>query len=252
MTIIPRPTRGRPRPARTRFDLVKAEALAYLKLGLLAPLKSQAAEQQVDHPSDLGVLFVPGVGANGGQFLTLKEALRPFARGFEAFEYWSFQDPYESAKRLTAQIRTFRTWCSSVLLVGHSLGGVLSRLALQSEDAPREVRGFVAICAPLHGTWRSRLAPHPRLRALAPDHPMMTDLANTAHRLEHFEDRLLTIGCRADPFVKPIEAAFLDGYPTLLLDEVAHAGSLFDPRVARAVVELASRLAPGPLRSSRP
>ncbi|MBK8012100.1 MAG: alpha/beta fold hydrolase [Deltaproteobacteria bacterium] len=234
------------KPARTRFDLVKAEALAYLKLGLLTPLKSQVAEQHVDHPSELGVLFVPGVGANGAQFLTLKEALRPHACGFEAFEYWSFQDPHETAKRLTAQIRTFRAWCSSVLLVGHSLGGVLARLALQSDDAPREVRGFVAICSPLHGTWRSRLAPHPRLRALAPDHPMMTDLATTAYRLEHFEDRLLTIGGRMDPFVKPTEAAFLDGYPTLLLDDVAHAGSLFDPRVARAVVDLAARLTAQP------
>jgi hypothetical protein len=114
-------------------------------------------------------------------------------------------------------------------------------MVLQREDAPRGVAGFVSICAPLHGTWRSKLVPYPALRALLPNGDVVRELLAGAHRLERWKGNVLTIGSRWDQFITPYDSAFLDGHDKLELTDVAHTGSLFDERVHRAVIDVARR-----------
>ncbi len=55
-------------------------------------------------------------------------------------------------------------------------------------------------------------------------------------------ETVLTIGARRDQFIKPYGSAFLEGHPQLLLEDVAHAGSLFDARAHETFVGLAGRI----------
>jgi pimeloyl-ACP methyl ester carboxylesterase len=221
---------------RPSLSLLKNEAVSYLRLGLLTPSWRKVPTR--GGSAELGVVFVPGVGANGSQFLGLKRSLEDRIGWFDAFEYSSFWDIKKTANKLKAHLHGTSRACSRIVVVGHSLGGFLLQVALSAEDAPKHVAGFAAICAPLHGTWRARLSPSPSLRALAPDGALLAEVGRSRHRLDRFRGRLLTIGAKHDQFLDPSSSAFLDGSTQVQLDDVAHAGSLFDDRVHRAVSAL--------------
>jgi pimeloyl-ACP methyl ester carboxylesterase len=220
------------------MKLLRDEARAYLRMGLLAAGGRRAVHDPARGPGP-AVLFVPGVGANGSQFLALKRALEPLASGFDSHEYFTLRDPRRNAEGLARAIDAHR---GPLVVVGHSLGGFLLRLALQSDRPPERVVGYAAICSPLHGTWRARLAPSPGLRQLAPDSELLQWVARTAPRLERWRGAIATVTAVHDQFVQPHESALLEGSEQLVLDDVAHAGSLFDPRVHALVRGLVARV----------
>jgi pimeloyl-ACP methyl ester carboxylesterase len=225
--------------------LIAQEALAYLRTGLLAGSgRSAIVERRSDDPC-LGVFFVPGLGANPSQLAPIKAALAEEADWFDGFEYRVDRPLEDLAAELGDAIDHASGSCKRMLLIGHSLGGLLARMTLQSSSPPRAVAGFVSICAPLHGSWRARLAPHDSLRNLAPDRRLFADLASTSHRLRSLGDAVLTIGSRFDSFIAPFDSAFIDGWERLCLDDVGHVGSLFDERVHERVIALAKRIKHG-------
>ena len=217
------------------LSLIRGEALAYLRLGALAP-RHRRVKKRPSGTARLGVLFVPGLGANGGNFLPMKRHLEADVDLFDTFEYFALQDLRRVARQLKLRIQTTRARCERLVCVGHSLGGVLLRLVLQTGSSSA-VDGFAAICSPLHGTWRSRLAPAP-LRHLTPDSKLMAELIASGHHLEPLRGRILTVGVRHDAFVRPYSSAFLDVGPQLLLEDVGHNGALLDRRVHEAVQDL--------------
>lgn len=221
--------------------LLAREAAAYVRSGLLAPGGSRAVRDNGAR-SDFGVLFVPGVGANASQFSALKSALAPECSWFDAFEYSVLTDPRATSKRLRRQLIERSAHCSRMLVIGHSLGGLLLRIALQEDGVPQGVVGFVSICAPLHGTWRARLAINPYLRALAPDGALLGEVYKSAARLDALKGSVLTIGSSLDSFITPHDSAFIEGDEQVLLEDTGHVGALFDPRVHQAVIRLAARL----------
>src|SRR5688572_26545506 len=170
---------------------MQSEALAYLKLGLL---KSGRRLVRSSARAEFGVVFVPGVGADETQFVEMARSLREEAELFDAFDYSSLRHPQRIAEELFSHLEQVADRCERYLLVGHSLGGVLSRIVMQREIAPRGIAGFVSICAPLHGTWRCRLAPHPGLRSLIPDSDLMQELLAGSHRLDRWKGNILSIG----------------------------------------------------------
>lgn len=229
------------------LKLVTLEAQAYLKMGILSPGRRRILQSSHERAST-GVLFVPGVGANGSQFIQLKRALEPHAQWFGSFEYFSLRHPHKVARDLEDYLAHIQPKAERWVLIGHSLGGLLLRMVLQGERMPLSSAGWVSICAPLHGTWRSKLALSPGLRALAPDAPMIQQVLNQGHRLQALQGRILTIGTRHDQMIQPYTSAFLDEYETLELHGVAHAGSLFDARVHAAVKRATVAWSQAPLR----
>lgn len=226
----------------TLTKVVAGEAAAYLRCGLLAPRGKRAIVANITRPTEFGVLFVPGVGANASQFVDIKRALSSVCDWFDAFEYFAFGHPRSLARALSNHIESSASRCGKLLAIGHSLGGLLLRLVLQADTAPPSIAGFVSICAPLQGTLRSRLALNPSLRTLLPDGPLLEELANTMHRLDPLRGSILTIGARFDSFISPHESALLRGHETLCLEDTGHVGALFDTRVHTAIRNLAERV----------
>ena len=217
-------------------SLVGGEALAYVRLGMLAPGHRRVKKQHRGR-ADVAVLFVPGLGANGGNFMPMRRQLESDVDLFDTFDYFSLRDPRLVARRLKVRLQALSARADRLYCVGHSLGGLLLRMVLQGSPPIRGVAGFAALCSPLHGTWRSKLAPAP-LRQLTPDSELMSEVLASAHRLEPLQDRVLTVAARHDPFIKPHTSALLDIGPQLLLDDVGHNGALLDRRVHEAVHRL--------------
>lgn len=222
------------------FRLLRDEAFAYVRLGLLSPQRARIRAVR-EGRAKAGVLFVPGVGANGAQFLGMRRALENDADWFDAYEYASLSDPRRLARELGDYVESLSDHVDALVVVGHSLGGLLLRMVLQSTARVDHVVGYAAICAPLNGTWRSKLAPSPNLRMLRPDSPMIGQVLATADRLRRLDGRVLTIAARRDQFIAPHDSALLDGAEQLVLEDRAHVAGLFDPRVHAAVRGLVQR-----------
>jgi pimeloyl-ACP methyl ester carboxylesterase len=212
------------------------EAVAYARAGLL--LGRNRRIPRAARAGRLGVLFVHGVAADSSEFGPLVETLAGQADGFEAYEYRTGRPIAELIEGLLRHVRELCRRYERVMVVGHSLGGLLLRAVLQHEAAPVGVVALATICAPLNGTAVSRFAPTAVLRGLTPDSPLIRHLSRTAHRLKPLEPAILTVGARLDQFVVPFDSAFLEGGRRLLLDDCGHVSSLFDRRVHRAIRDL--------------
>jgi triacylglycerol esterase/lipase EstA (alpha/beta hydrolase family) len=217
--------------------VVAQEAIAYARTGYLVSCRARIRRNS-DAAAEVGVLFVHGVGVDSSQFAALHAAIRDDADGFDAFEYWFATSSLEAVSTaLKQRVIESSARHERLVVVGHSLGGLLLRMILQADDPPK-VAGWVSICAPLAGTQLARLSLVGPLRALATGAPLFEQLARTEDRLSPLEDRILTIGVRRDHFIQPYTSAFLDRGRQLLLEDRGHVSSLFDPRVHQAVAEL--------------
>lgn len=221
--------------------LIRREAWAYLQLGLSGEARRAEGAELGD---DLAVLFVHGVAGRISQFHQIRSVLeRTGAQRFEGFSYRSHRPLRQLGAELGDQLDRLCSSNERVLLVGHSLGGVLGRIALQLEPTRgRRLAGWVSICSPLHGTRRSRFALTPSLRALAPSSELVGWLQSTSDHLRPLLPTTLCVGARRDALVSPTDSAFLDGAERMELVEAAHASSLFDVAVAERVGHLARRL----------
>jgi pimeloyl-ACP methyl ester carboxylesterase len=73
----------------------------------------------------------------------------------------------------TAMMRTGRP---GVHLVGHSLGGVVARYAVQRLGLDAVARSVLTVATPHHGTWLARFAPGPSAAALRPGSAILAAL----------------------------------------------------------------------------
>jgi pimeloyl-ACP methyl ester carboxylesterase len=210
------------------------EAAAYAKTGLLAAVSKNRRDDLGLH-GDFGVLFIHGVGANASQFHSLRRALEPELRCFDDFEYGLRRTIPELAEELRVHIEALSARYTRTMLIGHSLGGLLSLMVMQGDEPPPSLAGLVSICAPLHGTHRSRLAPKTPLSPLTPESPMITDLLKTRDRLEPYRGRILTISAERDAFVVPSDSARLEGHEHVEFRHVGHVATLFDHEVQEVV-----------------
>ena len=218
------------------FQFLRNEAYAYLKIGLSSAQGDLISERS--SAGTKGVLFVPGVGASAAHFLSIKTVLRDVgADWFDAFNYFSLRSPDVLSKELRTIIEERAHECQKIVLIGHSLGGLLLRAALQQcSPLPEQVVGFIAISSPLHGTWTSRYAPSPALRQLLPSSQFVQEVTSQAHKLKPLlPNRVLTIGAQYDPLVMPAESAFIDKAESLIIDDATHAGILLRKEVRKAV-----------------
>ncbi len=224
------------------------EVPSYVRSGVYATTRARVAHHPPQH-APVGVLLVHGVGADRTQFRGLSQALVPTGAWIDAFDYPTAA-PFEATLAgLSDAIVRARAHAERLVVVGHSLGGVLLSLVLQRDERPpAHVAGLVTICAPLHGTTRGRFAPWRDVRGITPDGPHIRRLIETRARLDAWQRPILTIGAERDAFVEPAESAFLPGHTQLRLSGAGHVASLFDPRTHAAIADFVRACA----RSPRP
>jgi len=131
---------------------------------------------------------------------------------------------------------------SQVVLVGHSMGGILARGYVQLRGGAAHVAACVTLGAPHHG---SKLAPFAvtRLgRALLPDSAL---LKNINRQPLPAGLAWTSIYSRHDNIIVPADHARLDGANNIALTGVGHTAMLFAPSVAKAVIAALRCSGPG-------
>jgi len=122
-------------------------------------------------------------------------------------------------------------------LIGHSLGGIVARVALEDVELASRVATLVTVGSPHGGTQAARLAAKPPTVELRPDSPLMARLAaQLPWPGPPSRPRLVAFWSRADLLVMPATAARLDGAENIELPRFTHYDYLLRPMAWRRVL----------------
>jgi len=190
--------------------------------------------------SERTVLFVHGFLAAGAVFDPMRSHVeRDLRVGTADFTYGSSREFESIAIDLMRRIELLAGRAERVSIVGHSLGGLLSRCCLQELGASALVDHVVMMATPHAGTRSARLALGPLGDVLTPGSRVLHRLAARRHAAGNVRHVAIVAG--ADMMITPPEsAAAIEDAEVFWFRELGHNELLFDDRV-RDVVSRALR-----------
>jgi len=170
-------------PLRT-LGLVLSEYLSLLALYTMFhpfyPLLRRAdAPEEANQPSQ-PVLLVHGFFCNEGYWWALRGALA--RRGLMNVYLISLEPPFGSLNRLAEQLAARvqdiveRTGSPKVILVGHSMGGLVSRAYAQRFGGAPHVARIITLGTPHRGTAHAYLSTGAHARQMRPNNPWIEEL----------------------------------------------------------------------------
>lgn len=184
------------------------------------------------------ILFVHGLGGHRGNFTPMRGWLAIRGRR-RTYSIGLPEDPLgELGHRLSETIAEVVSVNGlgpddRVDIVAHSMGGLVSRLALLDVETTNRVHTLVTLGTPHSGTHAARFAGSGRARDLRPDSDVLERLAGQDPWSG--PTRLVCLWSRADPLMQPAETARLPGAEHVELPDMTHLQYLLDRRAWREV-----------------
>lgn len=225
---------------RELFRTLSGEAAAVARQGQLIFLGKKRPRRVPE--GGRVVAFVHGYGAAGAVFEPLRRRVEN-ELGLPTIDFtygsmWSFERVTSAlAEELARLTRDGR----EIDLVGHSLGGLVSRWWTQEMGGAPHVRRIVTLATPHAGTASARLAPGPLRAVLLPESPVVRRLAAGRSRAAAIDHTALVAG--ADLMVTPpASAAALRDAEVRWFDGLGHNAMLFAPAVHDAVLDALARV----------
>ncbi len=123
---------------------------------------------------------------------------------------------------------------AKVLLVGHSMGGIIARNYVQNRGGAAYVKGMVTLGSPHHGSKLAPFAISSMGKMLLPGSAFLNEF-NSVPWPEGV--RAVSIYTRYDNIVLPADSAIMAGAATVELEGMGHTSLLFHPRSLQTVVE---------------
>ncbi len=180
-------------------------------------------------PGRIPVLLVHGYLCNRGLWWWLRRGLR--ARQFVVATI-NLEPPLAGLDQLTARLSErvdallAETGAEKVVLVTHSMGGLVSRAYLQQQGVAR-VAGLVTLAAPHHGTQVARLGCGRNAREMQPDSEWLRCLNAGASP----PVSIASIWSLDDEILAPPHTGRLPGARETMLNGLGHMAMVFSPTV---------------------
>lgn len=121
-----------------------------------------------------------------------------------------------------------------VILVGHSMGGIIARNYVQNRGGAAYVHGMVTLGSPHHGSKLAPFALSPMGKTLLPDSTFLRQFNSVVWPQV---TQAVSIFTRYDNIVLPAESAKMAGATLVELDGMGHTALLFHPRALQATIE---------------
>ncbi len=231
-----------PPSSRPVGHLIAREVLAYAAQGLLFPLGLRHRPARTARRAEQRTLvMVHGYMANKASLMPLAAYLR--LRGFSQILYFN----YDSGAGVVAGAIALKAFLRKhvrggrIDLIGHSLGGLVSRVYLQMLGGSRRVDRCITLGTPHHGTYNAYWVPTRVGRELRPDSALLARIEAT--RGEAAQTRFTAIVAGSDPLVVPRVFSTQDPHglaegpaeDVVHLPDLGHLGMLFSPLAYRTV-----------------
>ena len=238
-----------PRPPEARLGFIATLRLFFEEvwaLGLSWPLMALHRLLMHDPPAARAtrpVLLVHGVLVNDGMWFRFRRAL--LRRGIAPVYTMNYGPPHADiehfAVQLAAKIDSIRTATGAdrVVLVGHSMGGLVSRAYLRRFGGDR-VAKLVTIGTPHHGSVLAWSWPGRALDQMHPGNPWLEELNRNENQSAPVP--IISIWSRHDSMVAPQASSVLGSAENVALAGVGHNAMLGDERVVERVVRDVQRL----------
>ncbi|MCB1148563.1 MAG: alpha/beta fold hydrolase [Chlamydiia bacterium] len=189
------------------------------------------------------VLFVHGYMHNNTAWIEFRKACEESGMGpiFTPSLRRSMDDIRASAFEIARWVRIIKkvTGKNEVILVGHSMGGIVSTYCAQHLAEPGSIKAVITLGSPLKGTHVASFAIGKAAFQMQKDSPFLTALM--ANVTENPKTRYICFGSRADEAVRPFESAFIND-PHVVYDDIGHSSMLFHEGVIRDVLSMIQTL----------
>lgn len=227
--------------ARRGFEIGR-EMKAVVRQGQLIS-QGQRGMRGVGHARGQGerlVVFVHGFMARGPVFDPMRrrvEALsREDAREVETLDLsYGPLDRFDVVCERAQSIIRAHAKERPVTLVGHSLGGLISRWVVQ-EMRLKSVDRLITLASPHAGTHAAGIGVSSLLQAIQPGSAILTRLARETDALRDVTCTALVAG-RDRMITPPSSSGEFPGAEVIWMDDLGHNEMLFDPRVIELVAK---------------
>ena len=237
----PRPPDARLGPGAT-LRLYLTEVLS---LGLSWPLMALHRLLIRDPPSAPAkrpIVLIHGVLVNDGVWFLLRRFLR--RRVGETVYTVNYGPPFADIERFAEQLNTkvektcAATGAERVMLVAHSMGGLVARAYLR-RFGPRRVARVVTIGTPHHGSILAYSFPGRGLTQMHPGNPWLEQLNRDESKPAPVP--MTSIWSRHDSMVIPQASSVLGGAENIALIGIAHNALVWNAEVLELVVREINR-----------
>ena len=214
-------------------ELIFVSASAY---SMLMPRR----EKVVDHGKDefAPVVLVHGLAGNRGAwwpfrlFMKVLGHRRVYAFGYEK---GTIEEHAALLKDFMVEVCKV-TGVQQVDVVAHSLGGLISRYAIQKLGMADSVRTLITMATPHQGTYAALYANTTLTLPMRPSSEMINDL--NSEDLSAFRNRFFTLYSDRDVYVLPHEMMTHPAAENIFVPDISHSQYLLSPQVFRVVASL--------------
>lgn len=195
-------------------------------------------------PAELPVLLLHGVGCNAGVWSGFRRHLAE--QGIGPVYALSYGPPLASIEHFADQVADriagiiAATGAAQVVIVAHSMGGLVARAYLRSYGGGR-VRRLITIGTPHHGSMHAWMMAGLSLAQMRPKNAWLADLNDNLDSADGVP--VASAWSWHDSMVTPQTSSRIDWGENIALTGVAHNALLDDPQVWAAVVAQIRRAA---------
>ncbi len=247
--LLTRIAQGDPAPRATPWLLVRAwagETLMALRVfAWRQPFRWRAVPDLLTGPqvrARHGVVFLHGFVCNRGFWTPWLQPMRDEGRAFVAVNLEPVFGAIDAClpRVQEAVDRVRQATGRPPVLVCHSMGGLVARAWVRTQDDPQVVAHVVTIGSPHAGTWLARFSHLPNGRQMRPDSAWLQALREDWGPLHAARYTCWYSNC--DNIVMPPSTATMPGADNRLVLGVAHVGLAFRPEVMQHTRALIDRL----------
>lgn len=227
-----------PRPVGRCIHWVHAmtfEAFAFLGVVLLRCFPSR--QKFIPGRGGKPILLVHGYVNHGSAWNFLMRHLK--AVGLGPLYTINLGYPFRSIRLYAEQVKQRadqildETKAPSLILIGHSMGGLISAWYATKLDSSHRVSHLITIASPFQGTPMARVGLGSNAREMEPNSPLLEELK--AAMILNPRIRFHHIATKSDQLVIPGDSAILPEHPHFVMEDIGHASLLYSKRVAHQI-----------------
>ena len=217
------------------------EIFALVAVGLLYPLQGIFKEKITPTAIDeRPILLIHGYFHNSSGWIHMMNQLQE--AGFKSIYAVSLWHPLRSIDEYVEIVQdkareiAAETERSDLILVGHSMGGLVASKAALTADKSINITDVFTLGSPLKGTPLARLGLGTNARQMQTDSEFINDLGALILKNEK-NIRFFEVASEMDAIV-PKKYALLDqAKKQLVLDDIGHIGMLFSTRISDWIID---------------